>query len=273
MATASTNRVIAVLAAVAVAIGAWWVVRTMDVSLPETAAPAPSSQPATATPAPATVPPIKHPVAEAQGEPYKAGPEPLPTVDASDAAAREALASLFGESMLDRMFNLQGFARRVVATVDNLPRTAVAPQVMAVRPVPGKAEVGAGDGKLMLDPRNATRYEPYVRLLVATDPAKLVGIYKHFYPVLQQAYRDLGYPDGYFNDRVIQAIDDMLAAPEVALPVELSQPHVVYTFSDSELEKLSAGKKAMIRIGPENARAVKAKLAEIRKRLTGLPRQ
>ncbi len=40
-----------------------------------------------------------------------------------------------------------------------------------------------------------------------------------------------------------------------------------YEFADPHLQALSAGQKMMLRIGPENARRVKAVLADVRKRL------
>ena len=69
---------------------------------------------------------------------------------------------------------------------------------------------------------------------------KLVAAYVHFYPIFQEEYRALGYPYGAFNDRVIDAIDDLIVAPEVAGPVRLVQPRVLYEFADPELEALSA---------------------------------
>ena len=97
----------------------------------------------------------------------------------------------------------------------------------------------------------------------------LVSAYVHFYPLIQQDYRDLGYPNGYFNDRLIEAIDDLLAAPELTDPLQVVQPKVLYQYADPELEARSAGQKIMIRMGNENAAKVKAKLQEIRRELTG----
>jgi len=116
---------------------------------------------------------------------------------------------------------------------------------------------------------NAARYAPYVRIADAVDPKTLVGIYVHFYPLLQQDYRALGYPNGYFNDRLVQAIDDLLAASDVTAPLPLVQPKVMYLYSDPELESRSAGQKIMMRMGGENAARIKAKLREVRALLTG----
>ena len=91
----------------------------------------------------------------------------------------------------------------------------------------------------------------------------------HYYPLFQQAYRELGYPDGYFNGiRLIVVIDHLLETPDVIEPVALTQPNVMYEYADPELESRSAGQKIMMRMGSENAARVRAKLREIRAVLT-----
>jgi hypothetical protein len=101
------------------------------------------------------------------------------------------------------------------------------------------------------------------------DTGKLVALYVRLYPLFQQAYRDLGYPDRYFNDRLVEVIDHLLATPSVPGPIKLAQPHVLYEFADPALEARSAGQKILIRIGPDNAARVKAKLRELRRQVTG----
>jgi hypothetical protein len=108
-----------------------------------------------------------------------------------------------------------------------------------------------------------------VQLAEAVDAKTLVGIYVHFYPLLQEDYRALGYPNGYFNDRLVQTIDDLLSAPEVSAPPALVQPKVFYQYADPDLESRSAGQKIMMRMGPDNAARIKAKLREIRALVTG----
>jgi hypothetical protein len=78
---------------------------------------------------PAPAPPaIRYPL-ESNGPP--AGP--LPALAESDDAMRDALAALFGKD-LERFFNLQDIIRRIVATIDNLPRDHVSPRLMPVKP-------------------------------------------------------------------------------------------------------------------------------------------
>jgi hypothetical protein len=84
------------------------------------------------------------------------------------------------------------------------------------------------------------------------------------YPLFQQQYERLGYPGKYFNDRLMEVIDHLIATPDLADPVLLTQTRVLYQFTDPRLEQLSAGQKIMIRMGSDNAAKVKAKLREIR---------
>ena len=100
------------------------------------------------------------------------------------------------------------------------------------------------------------------------EAKRLVAAYVRMYPLFQAAYQELGYPHGYFNDRLVQAIDDLLATPDAPAP-RLAQPKVLYEFADAALEERSAGQKIMLRMGSANAARVKDKLRAIRRELTG----
>ena len=93
---------------------------------------------------------------------------------------------------------------------------------------------------------------------------QVADVYRRFYPLFQDAYVDLGYPNGYFNDRLIEVIDDLLATPDKNEPVSLVRPHVLYEFSDPDLESLSSGQKMLLRMGSEHRSSVKQKLREFR---------
>lgn len=191
-------------------------------------------------------------------------PRPLPRLNESDPTLVEALSGLLGSQAFARLFVPEEIVRRIVATIDNLPREAYAARLNPVRPVGGLLRTTGKDSTLSIAPDNAARYAPFVSLAQGIDSAKLVALYVRFYPLFQQAYVDLGYPDGYFNDRLVEVIDHLLATPEVRGPITLTVPHVLYEYADPELEARSAGQKLLIRMGTENAAKVKAKLREIR---------
>jgi hypothetical protein len=104
-------------------------------------------------------------------------------------------------------------------------------------------------------------------LVGSVDTQTLVSTYTRYYPLFQQAYESLGHPPEYFNDRLVEVIDVLLAAPEVPGPIALAQPGVLYEFADPKLEALPAGQKVLIRMGTDNARIVKTRLRELRSEL------
>ena len=207
---------------------------------------------------PAGEPEIRHPVPPSPGE------KPLPDLQASDAAMKDSLAELLGDSTLIEHAVLKDFVRHVVATIDNLPRRTAAPRIWPLKPAPGQFKVTGKDDHFTIAADNSKRYAIYVRLAESIDSTKLVAFYFHYYPLFQQAYRDLGYPKGYFNDRLIEVIDHLLETPELEGPVTLVRPKVFYLYADPGLESRSAGQKILMRTGVENTRRIKAKLREIR---------
>jgi hypothetical protein len=223
--------------------------------------PAKPAPPAATPPAPQAEPEIRYPV---EGEPQAQ----LPALNESDPAVAEALAGLWDGKTLEQFFNLKDFIRRIVATVDNLPRAKVALRLVPVKPVPGAFATAGTDAGLAVSPANSARYAAYVALMEATDSKKIVAAYVRFYPLFQEAYRELGYPQGYFNDRLVEVIDHLIAAPELQGPARLVRPKVFYLYADPDLEARSAGQKIMMRMGRENAVRVKAKLRELRAELT-----
>jgi hypothetical protein len=237
--------------------------------------PAPAPEPA-APPAASVAPPAPssphYPIEAAK--PAAAESAPLPAIADSDAPLQDLMASLFAGAPLDRIFHLEQIVPRFVATIDNLPRQTVALSRMSVNPIGGNLATTHTDGRILLRADNASRYDTYLRVMEQADTAKLVDAYVRYYPLFQKAYEDLGYPHGYFNDRLVEVIDHLLATPEVAAPIALAQPKVLYEFADPSLEQRSAGQKILLRMGTVNEARVKAKLRAIRNGVTGqsLPR-
>jgi hypothetical protein len=240
----------------------------------------PPSPPAPSTPAVVTTAPpappqpaILNPIEKIPVVP----PEPgaalasLPALDGSDTLARDAISTTVNGDDFVQLLAPGALVRHIVATVDNLPRKTIATRIRPVKPVPGAFATTDIAGKMAIADRNALRYAAYVSAADAIDAKRLVGFYVRLYPLFQQAYVELGYPHGYFNDRLIVVIDHLLAAPEPKPPLFLAQPKVLYEFADPDLEQLSAGQKIMVRVGPDNEARLKAKLAAIRKALTAQP--
>lgn len=224
----------------------------------------PARSEAPPTPEAKVEPAIRHPV-----QPVPFTGKPLPPLGESDTALQEELAGLFTRKLTEELFDLREIARRFVVTVDNLPRKKVPMRYRLFKPVLGNF-IATGEGENFLaSPDNARRYRTFVWLAEAVDTRKLVEVYVRFYPLFQEEYQNLGYPKGYFNDRLVEAIDDLLAAPEIPGRIKLVRPNVLYQFADPDLEDLSAGQKIMIRLGNDNAARIKVRLQDVRRELTG----
>ena len=118
---------------------------------------------------------------------------------------------------------------------------------------------------------NFARYDHLVNMAANADVEAVVATYRRFYPLFQESYERLGYPDGYFNDRVVEVIDHLLATPAIEEPVRLVRPHVLYRFADPDIEALSSGQKLLIRMGPANAGRMQEVLRQLRIRIARAP--
>ena len=184
--------------------------------------------------------------------------------DVGEAAVNKELARNWPLAQLRKYFNLQEQARRLVITVDNLPREHVPSQLRITRGVPELLRVQKDGETITLDPSNYERYDRIISYVEKMDARKIGRLYAKFYPLLQRTYEETGFPEERFHDRVLAALDDMMDAPRPTGPIRLVQPKVLYRFEDDHLESLSAGQKIMIRVGPENAARLRKVLARVR---------
>ena len=191
----------------------------------------------------------------------------LPALNQSDVAVKDSITGVLGAKPVEQFLVQENIVRHIVVTIDNLPRKKVAVDLRPVKPTPGETAISNQGDTTTLGAANYARYAPFIHLVETTDPKTLASVYFHLYPLFQQAYEDLGYPGRFFNDRLVEVIDHLLAAPEPQGPIDLVQPKVFYQFADPKLEDLSAGQKLLIRMGPANERSLKAKLRDFRSEL------
>lgn len=241
--------------------GAWYYWQQLDRSPVETTIPAPDDMPAEAAPKTGPI----HPLELAPPSSEDRELVPLPPLDDLDAYLKLELVSIFGDA-LDTLLANEALIDRFVATVDNLPRSSIAERIRPVGRLAStfSVEIDSADDSLIISPANFDRYTYLVDALQYADIDSIVDLYRRYYPIFQKAYVQLGYPDGYFNDRVIEVIDHLLETPTTEQPIRLVSPHVLYEFADAELEALSSGQKLMLRIGDQHAAALRNVLTAFR---------
>jgi hypothetical protein len=81
--------------------------------------------------------------------------------------------------------------------------------------------------------------------------------------LLQQAYRELGYPAGNFHQTLYRAIIEILRTPVVEDAIAVEKNITTYIYKDPKLEDLDDVQKHLIRMGPENLQLIQVKLREI----------
>lgn len=273
----------ALLFAAMAAGGFYWWQQGMRPAAPAADTPVPAAPAVPPTASTSTGPAIQYPIDAAKGD-SGTPPEALPVLAESDAYVASALADLLGREKVQTFLHLEGFARRVVATTDNLARDHAAPALWPVTPTPGRFATldggAAAPSTTSISPDNSQRYTPFVLFVESVDTAQAVRLYARLYPLFQQAYEELGFPDRYFNDRLVSVIDLLLATPvqtgplgvslvEVKGPLPSVRPWVRYEFTDPALRSLSSGQKMLLRTGPVNHRRLNAKLMEIRRLVSG----
>ncbi len=257
----------------------WWQKQQMQIEAPVAAVELPPSEAVVQAPEPPASQAADYPI-EAVAAQQAASAPLLPPLEMQGDAVRDALIGLMGRESVLSFFDLDDFARRVVATVDNLGRPHAAVRLWPVVPAPARFLVLERDGDMYVAKGNADRYSAFVRFATGIDTAGAVALYVRMYPTLQKAYESLGYPNKQFNNRMVEVIDHLLQTPEPEKPITLTltqvqgpiavqRPWVRYEYADPDLQSRSAGQKILMRMGVPHTQALKAKLRELRQRIAG----
>lgn len=274
------------LAAVALAaavVGGWWAKDRWEQPAPVAAhAPRAAAEVAPVVP---EAPPAPEPAVQPEAPVLAAEPaspqhplmvEAADALEATDTEGFERnVTQWLGREAVLKFIAMPGLAHHIVATIDNLPRSHAAPRLWPLHPVGGRMITAEEGGQMWIAPANSSRYDALVGFVTGIDPAQAADMYRKAYPVLQQAYENLGYPGQHFNDRLVAVIDHLLQTPEVAQPMAIQlvqvqgavapqQPWLRYEFADAQLQSLSAGQKQLLRMDTAHRQQLKAYLQVVR---------
>ncbi len=213
--------------------------------------------------------PSARPAPEAEEKaPPPAGPEAPVTplnldLDASDDAVRRLVLEQGPPQEMRSWLKQKDIVRTAVAAVDAVARgESPAPLLPFLSPQVKFAAAERG-GRMLVDPGSFQRYDPLVAAFQAVPDAAWLRWYAALRPTLEKAFRELGYPDVTFAERLQQAIDHLLLAPPIAGDIVLERKMMSYAFADPKLEGLSAAQKHLLRLGPANAARLQAKLRSL----------
>ena len=197
----------------------------------------------------------------------------LPALEASDEFSRETLAPLSGNDDYAQWLGSDNLLQKAVAFMDGLSRGNVVRKGLPVQPPEGSFKVVREEDRIWMDESNYARYDRLTATFTSISPEALAKAFHQLRPLLEMAYEELGYSGDRVDNSIIAAIDQVLATPDISMPLALKSESVAYKFADPTLESLPAAQKQLLRMGPDNAAKIKAHLRKIRDALLAEPTQ
>lgn len=189
-------------------------------------------------------------------------PLDLPELSASDAFVRDLAAQLSEHPRLAAWLATDELIHRFVRVVLDLAGGSnPAENVRHMAPTE-PFTVQEADGRLFIAPASYRRYDLLAATFASLDTEGTVQLYYQLRPLIDEAWDELGAPEGSFHEALETAIRNLLEAEVPDRPLEVRQDEAVYVYVDPEMEARRGAEKALMRMGPENARLIQGKLAE-----------
>jgi hypothetical protein len=214
-------------------------------------------------PVTATVPPRPIEPPQAQTPAVKAQDIDLPPLPQTDPVVRELVTRLSSHPTVAAWLTTKGLIANFTVVTLNISEGRTPAAFLRPLAPRGRFRTTGSGTALFLDPRSYERYNPYADAITALDSTGTASLYLTLKPRIDDAYRELGYPQGDFDRVLERALGVLLSTPEVDGRVALSPKVMSYGYSDPKLESLPAAQKQFLRMGPQNVSKVRAKLEEI----------
>jgi hypothetical protein len=187
----------------------------------------------------------------------------LPPLGETDATVRQLVGALSSHPKVAAWLTTDQLIRNFAVVVVNISNGRSPTQhLRAVRPT-GEFVADQEREAARIDLRSYRRYDDYADAVGALDAEGTARLYATLKPRIQDAYRELGYPEGDFDRAMERAIVELLNAPVIEGDIALTPKSVSWDFADPKLQSLSSAQRQFLRMGPRNMRIVKAKLREI----------
>ncbi|MET0402495.1 MAG: DUF3014 domain-containing protein [Cystobacter sp.] len=217
-------------------------------------------------------PPAPPPVAAVPDASVADEGAPLPPLTESDARVRELVGLLSPLPELQKwLASTEDLVRRFSSAVANISEGESPRAALSFMGPGGGFEVARRDGRLFIAPESFARYDIVARVFSSLDTPTSVITYQALRPLFQGAYLEISRPGQRFDQTLSNAIQRMLDTPVPDGDIEVvDSPGVNFTYASEVLEGLTPAQKHLVRMGPANARAIQAKLRELRDAL-GLP--
>ena len=190
----------------------------------------------------------------------------LPDLDSSDAMIRQAILSLTNFSVPEVEGLLPGdqLIRKFVAVLDNAAAGRFSLTLLGDLSINGIFVAREIEKDVFeIDFRSYQRFNFVTDVFYSIDAARALELYRLAKPLINAAYKELGYLEGDFDKIFFLALESILKTPDFPERVLLKRPVVMYEYIDPEYEALNAFQKQILRTGPRNSKLIKKKAREI----------
>jgi hypothetical protein len=216
---------------------------------------------------PLTSPAAQEEVLPAEAESARAETEELEPLSVdlenSDDVVRQKAVGLSSNDLLAKWLQTKGIIPKFTAAVDNIangmsPRT----HIDFFKPAE-KFNIEWEDDTAYISPASYDRYNPVAAVVSSLDAAGSAELFLRLKPVFQEAYTELGYPQGDFEKTLERAFGELLEVPVPEGDIAVEQNVQTYIYLDPRLEGLSEAQKHLLRMGPRNIQLIQSKIREI----------
>jgi len=198
-------------------------------------------------------------------------PDPLQmNLDESDDVVRMRGAELSSHAALSQWLKSKDLIRSFVAAVDNIANGETPRSHIGFFQPDGSFDVVVRDGIVSVDAGSYKRYNLVADVFSSLNVKLTARLFWLLNPTLQEAYKELGYPNRVFQNTLVRAIAEMLKVPVLDQNIEVEKEVVAYKLVDPRLESLNPAQKHLLRMGPENVEIIQSKLRELAQEL-GVP--
>ena len=235
----------------------------------------PKGEPApTATAPPPELPPspimtaIEEPAPESS-EPPPPPPEPvedpLPRLEESDDAVRDAVGDIPLGTAGQQYLMPGNIIERSASLIYLMAQGDVPYKLLPVSRPKAAFPIRDDGTQVVTDPAGFERYDALTQWLQSLDLESLLSSLEWFIPLFKEAWSYYGEDPAAFDMAVVITLDLVIATPEIDLSeARLIRKEAVWIFEDPAIEGLAPIQKQVLRMGPENAKILKAKAAEAR---------
>lgn len=181
----------------------------------------------------------------------------LPGLDDSDTFIRDMVSALSNHPTLARLLATPGLVRSTTVGVIQIGdgRTPTA-WLEVLRPASRLQISGTTDGTVL--PASYARWNQVAAAVSSVAPADAAQLYVNVKPLIDEAYIELGQPDGDFDQAILRAVRMLKDTPSPSSPPTLIRRPGYFDYEDPALRALQPVQKQLLLLGPDNRRQLLA---------------